>query len=77
MLGIYRMSVKIITFFLASATDVFPPCFFSKMNDSFPTNKEQACFNYPMVTEWQSASQPEQLPSKITAQSNLSLFQLH
>lgn len=47
------------------------------MNSSFLANKEQACFNYPMVTEWQNVRQPKQLPGKITAQSNLSLFQLH
>lgn len=54
----------------------FPPCFFffSVMNSSFLTTTEEACFNYPLVTEWQSQSQPKWLPNKITAQSSLSLF---
>lgn len=51
-----------------------PFCFFSVMNSSFLAAMEEACFNYPMVTEWQNQSQLKWLPNEITAQSSLSLF---
>lgn len=62
MFKIQRMWPKIVTTFPALLKS-FPFC--SIMNISFLANKEQACFDYPMVSEWQSTSQPMWLPAKL------------